>query len=497
MNKTIRVFKIILTVLISLLLCASVALTTIGIINRPKRVGAVRGVVHFSNINGNDVDVEVLTRYAGDAYYNPNFREAEMIYGAIAYKKEHKDANVSIKLTSFHISVVAAACIKKDSDKYGLMKSLYDEDYDKDFVRISYLLVLACKYGINTTVIGQVDASAVWQSEGPRADYHFDEYFQSKMNESCVEGVQGKVGDYLRFKKCFWTSYGDRSAADMFHTKFCTVSHCLIDGEEKFNGLWQSATNLDGIDAWGGNGNNNMQSGVVIWGHKELFTITNNMIDLAFNYCGQEDAVQYRKAMREKSQEQYNKLINGEPVNLDEQIIYIGTETDKVFEMYFTPLYSTYGSWDTNLNPYTKYISKMADSTDYIIFSANNANFSDAEFNRIWNQTVLDAFVNVNNPKSRLNICYDTHDFDFSAIELGKNAEFITFAGTNNHSKDIQVSYKDENIRHYVSVLATTNCHEGAMAYQANSYIVIKENEKTGANFFNLFGKYTSHGAIE
>lgn len=497
--------KRVVIAIICLLSVVLVAVSSFGIylnLRFNKQQGAVRGVVTYENINGNTVDVEVLTRYSNDVYFNPNFRQAEMLYGAIEYKKQHMQEDVSIKLTSFHFSVVAAACVEKGNFYYGTMKSLYNADYDDNYIRISYLLVLASKYGIHVTAIGQIDASATNQMGGARNDYHFEEYFAGKMEEDCVNGVQGKVKDYLNFQKAYWTSYGDRSAADMMHFKFCTVSHMLEDGKVKRYGLWQTSTNLDALDWRGSNGNDALQAGVVIWGHKELYTITNNVIEMLSKYCGQEEAPFYRQELISKTLEQVEKIKSGKAANIDlnEQVVYLGTENDQVFEMYFTPLASAYGSWDLELNPYSKYISKLANSTDYIIFSAINPNFNDCEFARIWNANILNAFVTVNNPKSRLCISYNTSGFDFSAIKKGVNAEFISInedRKTGLHSKDAQLSYVENGTRQFVSILSTTNIHEGAFAYQANSMIVIKENENIGSNFFNLFGKYNSFGAIK
>ena len=469
-----------------------------------KTNGAVRDCVKYNNINGADVEVEVLSRKSGDSSFNPNFRQAEMIYGAIQYKKAHPEEKVTIKLASFHLSVVASACLNKDSDEYGKMKSLYDCEYDENYARISYLTIAAAKYGIDVTVIGQIDASAVMQiaSDGTlvsKPDYDFEQYYLGHMHDACVQGVEGEVSDYLTFRKAKWTSYGDRAAADMMHLKLCTVSHMLDGNKIRRFGVWQSATNLDCIDYRGANGNDGQQSGMVIWNHKEIYTVSSNVADLTAKYCNQEDILEFREALVSRTVEQKRLIAQGKyfEIKESERVIYLGTKDDSIFELRFTPLDGAVGAWDIENNPYAKYITAMKSSTDYVIFSASNSNFSDCEFTKIWSKTVFDAFENANSNKSRLRIDYVTNGFDYTPIKDNNLVEYFSINSNYVHSKDVQLSYVENNERKYISILSTTNIHVGSFSYQLNMMSVIKESKSTGPSFFNAFGKFNSFGGIQ
>lgn len=64
------------------------------------------------------------------------------------------------------------------------------------------------------------------------------------------------------------------------------------------------------------------------------------------------------------------------------------------------------------------------------------------------------------------------------------------------HSKDFQVSYTENYVRHYVTVFNSLNFHQGAMSYQTNTFLVINETAKTGNNIFVDFGSVTTSGII-
>ena len=52
------------------------------------------------------------------------------------------------------------------------------------------------------------------------------------------------------------------------------------------------------------------------------------------------------------------------------------------------------------------------------------------------------------------------------------------------HTKDVQMSYVEDGVRYYVTLYNSLNFHEGAMFYQTNSILVIKETEETGNDFY-------------
>ena len=48
----------------------------------------------------------------------------------------------------------------------------------------------------------------------------------------------------------------------------------------------------------------------------------------------------------------------------------------------------------------------------------------------------------------------------------------------------MQVTYVENGVRYYVTLFNSLNMHEGAMFFQTNSILVIKETEKTGNDFY-------------
>ena len=58
------------------------------------------------------------------------------------------------------------------------------------------------------------------------------------------------------------------------------------------------------------------------------------------------------------------------------------------------------------------------------------------------------------------------------------------------------MSYVENGNRQYVSILNSLNFHQGSSAFQANSFLVIKENDTIGNNVYTDFGIFMSEGAI-
>ncbi|MDE6047668.1 MAG: hypothetical protein K2F56_03470, partial [Anaeroplasmataceae bacterium] len=322
----------------------------------------------FNNINGKTVIVDSFIRRTNEALNNPIFGKGILIYQTIRYKMEHLDEDVYLSLTSFHLSVVTAVCIDPNSSNYGKMKSLYDTDADEEgFVRISALLIQAAKIGIHVTVIAQTDANPV--DSGP--DYSFEEYFTSHLDETCIPEIGGKVSDYLTFRVARWTSYGDKAATDMMHLKSCYSSHYLDwNNQPHVDAIWLGSSNVDGITADGYNGNNGEQTGVIITNHAELYNVLFNYTNLLANYCSQEETDAFRYLISKRSMEQILLLESnqGDQILKEEQVVYIGTENDDIFELYFTSLGGNLNTWDTQFNPYFKYLNKLdseESKTDY------------------------------------------------------------------------------------------------------------------------------------
>lgn len=469
---------------------------------------ASRDTVYYDNINGKTVTTDLFWSVPNGVYDNCNFGQGILLAQCIDYKLAHPEEEVFMSVSSFHFSVVAAVCTDRNSEYFGTMRSLFDSEYDDDgFIRISYLLVKAAKLGINVTVIGQIDAAAVWFEGGKRDDYSFVEYFNSHLDDDCEEldyiPEGSKVADFMNFRESKWTSYGDKSASDMMHVKNASVSaYRDYKGVDHSGSVWFGSVNLDAINQYGHNGNNGYQSAVIISDHDELYRISHNYLNLLAKYQEQEQVYEYRCVFEETNRTQVELLLSGRGNEIaeDEQIVYLGTESDDVFELYFTPLSGSNASWDTTFNPYCKYLSKLKDSTEPITVAWNNVKFGNFTLNNMFADAILDAFINNPNTENRLYLHLPgLADGKMDSLVVGENIGYKMINDNNEyiHSKDLQLSYADENGYHYVTLFNSLNLHEGSMGYQANFILVVKENGRTSDNLFRSFGRLSTWGCIE
>lgn len=459
----------------------------------------------FHNINGEDVSVDVFVRQPNEALNNPNVGQGIMLYQGIQYKLAHPEKDVAITIASFHFSVVASVNVQPDSRWYGYMRSLYETDYDEfGFVRISYLLVVAAKLGIEVTAIGQIDGAAVKQISGTRDDISFVSYFNSHLDDDCYDldylPEGSKVSDYMTFREAKWTSYGDRAGSDMMHVKVCTVSDYIDqDGVERKYATWMGSTNLDGIHLDGSNGNDGAQTGMIVSNHEAVHRTVYNFMRKMSTLCEKEDIYEFRDYVNRTNKEQINMLLAGESVPEDEQIVYIGTDQDKVFEVYFTPFGGSVGEWDARYDPYVKYVPKLLDSTGYIEFYWNNANHNIGfNLSNTINLIVYEAFAK--NPNLKNKIYTHLAEFNtslFDGLEIGKDLGAKDLNSNMSfyiHSKDMQLSYEENYERHYVTIFATPNFHLGGLSYQANVLIVVNETYETGNTIYKTLAKHTTSG---
>lgn len=452
----------------------------------------------FNNINGKDVTVDSFVYQKNDVEDNCTVGEGLLIYQAICYKREHPEEDVSISLSAFRISVAAAICIDRNSRYFGYMRALYGVNYDScGFVRISYLLTCAASMGINVTVIGQLDGN-------PKSavDPGFDAYFTDWLDAPCDSDYQpGKlIGDYLTFSSSKWTSYDNKAATDMMHTKLCAVSHYLdINGVEHQNAVWLSSTNLDGINSSGTNGVNKLQTAVLISDHSEIYNVSRNYLNLLVPFNGQEDAYEFRDIAIKRSTEQIKLLLEGKgnEIPSDEQIVYLGSENDDVFELYFAPFGGDLSTWNEDYNPFTKQLRALQNSEDSIIFIWNNVKFVKFSLRNQMQDVIIDAFVKNPNPDNKLYINLPEFDeTELSKLTVGEDIGYISinkFEYGDIHNKDIQLSYVQNGKRYYVSLLNSMNIHAGSMAYQSNFALVLKETDcDEGSVFFSLADETTS-----
>lgn len=455
------------------------------------------------DIDGNKVTVDEFVLYANESLNNPNFGFALLLSQAINYKIAYPTEDVSIFASSFHFSISASACLDPESDYYGYMRGLYDNDYDEyGFVRIAYLFVLAAKYEINVHIIGQTNSATVLQDDGYKYDLDYCDYFNRYVNSEKTFSNK-PLSDYLEFKKAYWTSYGDKAATDMLHIKGLAVSNYLdSNGNTHSGSIFLSSMNLDSIGIAGVNsGNNNMQTGVIISDHEELYQTLSNVICLCMEFSKQEDIYELRNVLKVRAINQLNLINNGheELICSNERVVYKSFK-DNVFELYFTP-FSNEGVWDTKYNPICKCLSKLPVSDDYIEFIYVNAKYMEDQcFTRMIEDVVLNAFKKSNNENNALY----SQAWNFGSKytnELTFKSRLLFLWGVyhadkydsyvkQNHAKDMLLSYSEDNKREYVSILNSCNCHEGAFFYQLNQCLIIKENEDTGNDFYKSFSSY-------
>lgn len=501
-----------------------------------KQKGA-RGSFLYKNINGADVTVDLLKNQPGEGklyftepdgfrapklLYNQSFAMGEIIFNTIRYKLAHPEEDVELRLSSYHVSIICGLCLDKSNPRYGTMHSIFNDAngevnmiFDEEtgriqYIRVSYLLVLAAKCGIRVQVLGLFDGIAYLQytdsthtTTAKVPDYDFFKWFQKQMNDPCfsVAGEGKKVSDFMDVKKTLWTA-GARSTCDMMHYKSC-LSTALIghDGKEHFNTVWLSSQNLDGIRYDGGNGNNNMQTGVVIYDHAEMYKVNRNYFDLQMKYYQQEDIYLLRDFMMRENERQYYLITNGRSNEIadDEQILYLGTPTDPVFEIHFTPVGGAVNAWDVRYNPFCTYTSKMLISEDWIAYTYMHWVWYDGPIAKIWQQIIHESFIRANNPKSKLRfLAVAEKNFDvayFDDLVLGQNCCFkqIQVAAPLPwlHTKDVTVSWVEKGVRQYAVVQTSTNNNIGEYSYATNHMLVIKENDQIGHGFYDLFTRVT------
>ena len=414
------------------------------------------------------------------------------------YKQAYPDEEVYIDASSYRFSVQTAVNINRNSRYFGYVRDLKDRDVDEyGFVRIAYLLVSAAKMGIHVTVIGQRDGYPVSSSA-----MNFEEYFNYHLNDPVDRRyASGYVSDYMNYKFCDWTLTG-KGGTDMMHTKMCTASAYLdMNGKPHYNAVWSSSSNFDGTRSDGANGNWKMQTATVVSDHADIYRVCHNYLQIVAANCEQEDVIEWHDMMYTANQEQIDLILAGKESQIpdDEQIVYLGGENDPVFEMYFTP-FAGGNSWNEKYNPYCKFVRKLYDSEDYIEFSWNAAEYHDfATGNQIEN-LVSEAFHNNRNVNNKIYV--NAESFDSSVYDdliVGKDIGFKRFNERDFgklHNKDIIMSYMENGQRYFVSLMNSLNGHSGAMYYQSNFLLVIKETSCDENSVYNTVANNSTLGGL-
>ena len=471
------------------------------------------GTSTYENINGKTVTVDAFNRAYLDSLNDPNYGQFMLVYQCIQYKVAHPNEEVYISLSTYRLSITASACLKRDSIYFGYMRSLFDEEYDTHgFVRLAFMLVEAARMGIHVILVPHLNSYAVRQyspnsSSGyaSRSEPSYKTYFSNALTKACYTSYANgkKVSDFMKYKSVAWnvTNYG---GTDMMHAKICAVSH-YIDylGSEHKSAIFLTSSNIDANDYLGRNGNGWSQTGTIVSDHDALYLVCKNYIDFISNYTDVQDAEVFRYKFRQIINNQVDLILSGKEnlIPNNEKMIYLGSDQDNVFEMYFSPLSGGYGTWDLIKNPYAKYLTEFNNSTGPYTFTWNSAAYGMMRFFRETIEAIICKKFHENpTVENRLYIHLEgfTKSEDYDDLIVGENIGFklIECDLTKVHSKDMLFAYNKDGTRHYISIISSCNFHDGALWYQANHNLVIHETTEIGHSFFDNLGEATTKGAI-
>lgn len=467
------------------------------------------GSTTYANINGKKVTAEAFYRVHNESLSDPNNGMGLLIYQCIQYKRKHPNEDVKITFSSYRTSVTAAVCVLPESKYYGYMRSLYGTNYDEHgFVRISYMLTEAARMGIEVTMVNQLNSYAVKQynpatgKTASRKNLSLNSYFTKALDTKCYDSyAKGKkVSDFMDYCMVGWT-VGDKTH-DMQHVKSATVSHYLAtDGKEHGKSVFFETANLDENNYIGANGNNGSQSGVIVSDHDELYRITYNYTRLMYDYRGQEEMYELRKVVYDRNVEQFALINSGreDEIPSNEQILYLGSDKDPVFKLYFTPFAGAEDAWEPDYNPICYHVDKLANSDDYVELMWNVYSYSNCYLGDAMSDKFEKAFCENANVKNKYSVYVTNFDSDaISKLTLGKDIGYRSInSGDGIHSKDFLMSYSDNGVRHRVSLMTSCNYGHSAFYYRTNSMLVIDETDKTGGNFYNILGEKYSYGMID
>ncbi len=461
-----------------------------------------RGTTVFDNINGGRVTVDTFVYPKYSTAHNMTVGEALMIYQAMLYKKANPDEEVHIDIASYRFSVQTAVNINRNSRYFGYTRALANENYDEfGFVRVAYLLVSAAKMGIHVNVLAHRDAYPI--NSAGKLPSTFETYFDAYVNDYCDPeyAPYGTISDYLTFCYFDWTlSNGGKGGTDMMHTKLCAVSHYLdMNGEVHKNAVWTSSSNLDGIYGAGYNANWKLQTATIISDHEDIYRVSVNYLRLMLNYSHQEGIIEFQNKMNVETTSQIDLILagKGDDIPENERLVYLGSENDDVFELYFTPFGGDILSWSEIYNPYCKYFRELYNSEDYILFTWNAAEYSGTfPLAQQMEKMLIDAFHKNKNPNNKIYVNMESFDpttFDdlVEGVDIGYKSINEWSLGAI-HNKDLQFSYVKDGQRYYVSLLNSLNLHGGSMYYQSNFALVIKEKTCSENSVFSTVARYTT-----
>lgn len=469
------------------------------------------GTTTYAGINGKNVTVDAFNRNQGESLNDPNFGQGMLIYQCIQYKVAHPDAEMFIYFSSYRTSVTASVCVDRNSRYFGYMRSLHECEYDDHgFVRLSFMLVEAARMGIHVTLVTQLNSYGTNQYSAQAAKQyaykaHLDHttYFLGAMNRNCYTSYApgDKISDYLTFARVQWDV--DARGGDMHHIKTCVVSNYIDkDGTEHGPSIYLTSSNLDENDYLGRNGNTGSQSGAIISDHDALVSVTRNYLDLIVQYQGKYDMPRFRDLVRRRQTDQIDLILADRENEISdaERLVYLGSDSDDVFEMCFTPLPGGIAVWDTVHDPYCKYLSEMAASEGSIVFTWTMPyNECNNYFEYTFEDIISEAFHRNKNVDNRIYLHFESFSsINYNDLVVGRDLAF-KMVNTNLskylHSKDILMSYVRGGERKYISIVSSANFGLAPFWYRTNSVLVIKETE-AAHDFYTTLGRATTYGAI-
>jgi hypothetical protein len=304
-----------------------------------------------------------------------------------------------------------------------------------------------------------------------------------------------KVSDYLDCVTVGWTV--EETTPEMQHVKSCTVSHYIAtDGTVHRSGLFFTTANLDDNDYLGRNGNGWSQTGLIISDHHDLYRVTKNYTYLMRDHAEKDQLAEFRRIVLDRNAQQKALIEAGRENEIpsDEQILYLGSDTDKVFKLYFTPILGGVDTWDVENNPICEHIDKLAQSEDYIEFAWNQYGVESNYQWRMLGEMLEKAFCNNPNPKNKFAVRADGLDVSrIAKLKVGTQIGHYSLQPRKlMHAKDFLMSYKADGVRHNVSIMTSSNYVMEGFYYRTNSILVIDETEQTGGGFYKiLVDKYT------
>ena len=469
------------------------------------------GTSRYEGINGKVVTADVFDRKQGESLNDPNYGQTMLIYQAIQYKVKHPEVEMYMDFSTYRFSITASACLRRDSKFFGYMRSLFDREYDEfGFVRMAFMFIEAARMGIHVMLVPHLESYAVNQlSDTDPKGYakkteilHWD-YFKNFENINCYsQYAEGKkVSDFLSYNRIMWNV--NERGNDMNHIKALAVNHYLDQyGVEHDGSIFYESANVDALDYLGRNGNTGAQSGVLISDHEDLYNCTHNFLNLMAKYTKTDEISEFRYLSRTLNEYQLDLIDAGlqDSIPYEERITYKGSETDKVFELYFSPFAGNISTWDKQYNPFCKYISEMKKSKREIVFTWTMPYVGyGTQFDYTMEDMICEAFHQNKNPLNRIYLHMpDFVEEKYNDLVVGVD---IGFKDVNSHpkrylhSKDIAMSYYEGDVHKYVTIMSSCNYGSAPYWQRTNQTLVIKESEQSHPTYTTL-GAATTYGCI-